>query len=330
MDLANPDLMMWGLALFFTLGIVIYALMPSGESKALDRRLKRISEDEDDIAKRDDAPKVQLRREQKDSGIAAFDHFIKNVLPNPDKIRARLARTGKKINISEYLLITMLAIAIFFALFNYIFGLKTIVAILLGVAMGLFLPHMVIGMMGAKRLKNFLKFFPESIDTMVRGIRSGLPITESIGVVAQEMPDPIGHEFRGVRDGVRMGRSIEEAMWDVAKRIDLPEYRYLIIALSIQKETGGNLAETLANVAEVLRRRRQMKLKIKAMSSEAKASAMILGALPFIMIVVLGAVSPEYIAVLFNDPRGNVLCGIALGIMGLGIFIMSQMINFEI
>lgn len=323
------DLVTWGVGLVFVLGILIYALMPSSESKALDRRLKRVSESgagEEEVV----APKIQLRREQKDSGIAAFDRFIKTAMPNPDKIRTRLARTGKKISIAEYLLITLLCIAVFFAVFNYLLGLKPVVALLLGLTLGLFFPHAVIGMMGKKRIKGFLKFFPESIDAMVRGIRSGLPIIESIGVVAQEMPDPIGTEFRGIRDAVRMGRTLEDAMWDVAKRIDLPEFRYLIIALSIQKETGGNLAETLANVADVLRRRRQMKLKINAMSSEAKASSMILGALPFIMILVLGAVAPEYIGLLFSDPRGNVLCGIAVSIMGTGIWIMAQMINFEI
>jgi tight adherence protein B len=224
----------------------------------------------------------------------------------------------------------VVASALAFIVLKMLVGTKPLVAILGGIGLGVYLPHMIIGMKGNKRIKNFLKYFPESIDAMVRGIRSGLPITESISVVAEEMPDPIGTEFQAIRDNIRMGRGLEESMWDVAKRIDIPEFRYLIIALSIQRETGGNLAETLGNVAEVLRRRRQLKLKIKAMSSEAKASAMILGALPFIMILVLGAVSPEYIGTLFNDPRGNMLCFIAIGIMGTGIYIMAQMINFEI
>ncbi len=328
MELAPADLMMWGMGGLITLGIIIYALMPSSENKALERRLQRVSgataEAETDV------PKVQLRRDQKDSGIAIFDHFIKNVLPNPDKMRSRLQRSGLKLSISEYLLITMLAVCIFIGLFKLAFGLKTMLAVLLGLSLGLFLPHAFVGSMGKRRIKAFMKYVPESIDAMVRGIRSGLPISESINVVAAEMPDPIGGEFRSIRDSVRMGRTLEDAMWDVAKRIDLPEYRYFIIALAIQKETGGNLAETLSNVGDVLRKRRQIKLKIKAMSSEAKASAMILGALPFIMILVLGAVSPEYIGLLFNDPRGNILCAIALFIMGTGIFIMAQMINFEI
>ncbi len=325
------DTLLYGIGLGLGVVILIIALLPSNEAKALERRAAKLTgADKNQPAIKPGEPKVQLRRTQSDSGIAALDYLIKNVLPNPDKIRSRLSRTGLKISISEYLLLTLLAIAIFFLVFKFMLGFKPIMAVLLGLLLGIFVPHMWTGMLGAKRLKKFLGLFPESIDSMVRGIRSGLPIAESISVVADEMPDPIGGEFKAVRDGVRMGRSLEEAMWDVAKRIDLPEYRYLIIALSIQRETGGNLAETLNNVAEVLRRRRQMKLKIKAMSSEAKASAMILGSLPFIMITVLSLVSPEYIGILFNDPRGNILCAIAMFILGLGIFIMSRMISFEI
>lgn len=310
---------------------LIFVLLPNKGEGALASRLKRARGEAQKPEKTKDsaAPKVQLKREMKDSGIPLLDRVIKAALPNPDKVRQRLAATGAGLSISEYLLITALAVAVFVFIFRALVGMKLLGAVFLGLALGLWLPHTVTGMMARSRSKKFIKFFPESIDAMVRGIRSGLPVSESINTVAEEMPDPIGKEFRTIRDSVRMGVPLETAMWDVAKRIDVPEYRYLIIALSIQRETGGNLAETLANVSDVLRKRRQMKLKIKAMSSEAKASAMILGALPFIMILVLGAVSPDYIGTLFNDPRGNILLGIAGSIMGLGIFIMAQMINFD-
>lgn len=314
---------------FLMLIILLFAFMPAGDSKALNKRLKRVAGEgiaEEEVEKE----KVQLRRNVTDSGIPLFDRLIKTALPNPEKLRQRLARTGTPMTISEYLLINVLAVCVIFTLFNIILGQKLLPSVFLALAMGLWFPHAIVGMMGKKRCKNFIKYFPESIDAMVRGIRSGLPIIESVKVVGQEMPDPIGMEFRGIADAVRLGRSMDDAMWDVAKRIDVPEYRYLIIALSIQKETGGNLAETLANVAEVLRKRRQLKLKIKAMSSEAKASAMILGALPFLVSLVLGFIATEYIMLLFNDPRGNVLLGIAFGMLGMGIYIMAQMINFEI
>lgn len=326
----SPDTLMMLVGGVITVIVLIFALLPGGDSKTLDKRLKRVSGDELTKKIDEEKEKVQLRRNTTDSGIPFLDQLIKAALPNPEKLRMRLACTGTKMTISEYLLITLVTAAVLFLILNFLVKMKLMLALLIAVALGVFLPHMVVGMMGKKRCVNFIKFFPESIDAMVRGIRSGLPIIESIKVVGQEMPDPIGIEFRTIADAVRLGRSLEDAMWDVAKRIDVPEYRYLIIALSIQKETGGNLAETLANVAEVLRKRRQLKLKIKAMSSEAKASAMILGSLPFIVTAVLGAIAGDYITLLFNDPRGNILLGIAIGMMGTGIFIMSNMINFEI
>jgi tight adherence protein B len=327
----NPDMLMMIGGGLITIIVLIFALMPSDDNKTLEKRLRQAAGKEVKVEKKQAAAqKVELKRRTKDSGIPFFDNFIKTALPNPDKLRNRLARTGMNMTISEYLLLTGLMVAIFFMLFNIILGQKLLPSCLLSVMLGMWLPHAFIGMKGKKRCKEFIKFFPESIDAMVRGIRSGLPISESINVVGEEMPDPIGFEFRTIKDGVRMGRSLEEAMWDVAKRVDVPEYRYLIIALAIQKETGGNLAETLANVSEVLRKRRQIKLKIKAMSSEAKASAMILGALPFIVTLVLTLVASEYISLLVTDPRGNVLLGIAFGMLGFGIWIMSQMINFEI
>lgn len=330
-DLHDPNTLYMLGGGFLTLVIIVFALLPEDGSKAMNRQLKRVVGGSDKKEILDEtSPKVQLRRETRDSGIPVFDRFIKEILPDLKKLRHRLAAAGLRMTISEYLLLSAVSAFLFVIFFRLVAGSKPLIAIALGFAVGVWLVHAFVSGRIKKRCKNFIKFFPESIDAMVRGIRSGLPISESIKTVGEEMPDPIGMEFRAIRDGVRMGRSLEEAMWEVAGRVDVPEFRYLIIALSIQRETGGNLAETLSNVGEVLRRRRQLKLKIKAMSSEAKASAMILGALPFIMVVVLGVVSSEYIMVLFNDPRGNMLVGIALGIMSLGIYIMAQMINFEI
>jgi tight adherence protein B len=184
--------------------------------------------------------------------------------------------------------------------------------------------------MGNKRIKKFIGNFPEAIDTMCRGIRSGLPITESIAAVGREMPEPVGVEFHRISDGVRMGKSLESAMWDVAKRIDTPEFRFLIIAMAIQKETGGNLAETLGNLADLIRKRRQLRLKVKAMSSEAKASAMIIGSLPFIMFMLLLVVNSDYVLVLFHQTVGKIMMGIGITWMSIGWAVMLKMINFEL
>lgn len=267
-------------------------------------------------------------RSTTDSTIPILDLIVKR-LPNPDKLRRRLSRTGHSIALGEYLLMNALAIGLFFLVFHFLHW-SQLLGILLAIMLGLGLPHMITGRMGNKRIKKFLASFPEAIDTMCRGLRSGLPITESIAAVGREMPEPVGTEFHRIADGVRMGKSLEAAMWEIEQRIDVPEYRFLIIAMAIQKETGGNLAETLGNLADLIRRRRQLRLKIKAMSSEARASAMIIGSLPFIMFTLLMLVNSAYMMTLFESLRGEIMLGVAITWMGIGWATMTKMIHFEI
>jgi tight adherence protein B len=267
-------------------------------------------------------------RRTKDSGIPILDRLVK-LLPNPDKLRHRLARTGRNLTLGEYLLMNALAAGLFYILFHML-GWAKIINVLLAIMLGLGLPHMVVGFMGARRIKKFLANFPEAIDTMCRGLRSGLPVTESIAAVGREMPEPVGTEFHRIADGVSMGKSLESAMWEIAQRIDAPEYRFLIVAMAIQKETGGNLAETLGNLADLIRRRRQLRLKIKAMSAEARASAMIIGSLPFIMFTLLMIVNADYMMTLFQSVRGKMMAGGALLWMAIGWATMTKMIHFEL
>jgi tight adherence protein B len=192
------------------------------------------------------------------------------------------------------------------------------------------LPHLFIGNRIGARRKKFSKLFPDAVGLMVRGLKAGLPATESILVVGRECADPVGEDFRRVGDQVRLGQPLEEAMWVVAKRLDLPEFNFLVITLSIQRETGGNLAETLQNLDNMLRMRSQMKLKIKAMASEATATAGIIGSLPFAMGGLLMFVAPKYITLLFTDNLGHIFLGGAFVWLSLGVFIMSQMVRFEI
>ena len=161
-------------------------------------------------------------------------------------------------------------------------------------------------------------------------MKSGLPVGESIAAVAREMPGPVGLEFRHVVDAVKFGQPLEDALWDVARRLSTPEFKFFVISLSVQKDTGGNLGETLENLSEILRKRRQMRLKIRAMSSEAKASAMILGGLPFIMLGLIFLIAPDYEMQLFTDPRGKVMFGAVLGVMSVGILVMRKMVRFAI
>lgn len=263
-------------------------------------------------------------------GTAIFEQLAKRLLPRPAEIRNRLMRTGINISLGRYFVICVLVGAGFSFVIWATESMPWFVVAAAGIIAGIGLPHMVVGMMVTRRRSRFTSLFPDAIDLMVRGLRSGLPVTETIGACGREMPDPIGPEFRRIADSVRLGQSLEDALWDAVKRLETPEFKFFVISLSVQKETGGNLAETLANLSEILRSRKQMKLKIRAMSSEAKASAMILGGLPIVMFGIIYFLNPEYESVLFTDVRGRMMLGAGVGLMVMGGFVMSKMVRFEI
>jgi tight adherence protein B len=209
-------------------------------------------------------------------------------------------------------------------------GLPPAIALLVGAAIGFGLPHVAVSRMIKRRIKAFTAQFPEAIDLIVRGLRSGLPVPVSMGTVAAEMSEPISGQFRGITERLAVGQQMDEALGDAAERLPTPEFRFFVICLAIQRETGGNLAETLENLADLLRKRRQMRLKIKALSSEAKASAYILGSLPFILFGLLFLINPAYVTRLFVDPRGLVMLGFGLGSLTVGVLVMAKMVRFEI
>ena len=324
---AHSIYLILGGGIFAVALLVISAL--SGDSADIDKRLKRVSGlDGGRKINSHDRVLPNSVRSTKDSGIPMLDRLVK-LLPNPDKLRIRLASTGRNIALGEYMLMNALSVLLFYLALN-LANLSKPVVVLTAIMLGLGLPHAITGFLGGRRIKKFIGNFPEAIDTMCRGIRSGLPITESISAVGREMPNPIGIEFLRISDGVRMGKTLEASMWEVAQRIDTPEFRFLIIAMAIQKETGGNLAETLGNLADLIRKRRQLRHKVKAMSSEAKASAMIIGSLPFIMFTLLMFVNPKYVSVLFNDPSGRMLLAGGILWMSTGWGVMLKMIHFEL
>ncbi len=295
--------------------------------KRLRRRLDRVSGKS--ATPMQGAVPVTVRREVADSSIQALDRLIKRAMPQPARLRERLAATGRRISLGEYLLASLLAAGLCFLGLRAC-GLGTPVALMLGFAGGLYLPHRVVVSMTARRQRAFLSLFPEAIELMVRGLKSGVPISESLKVVGSEIADPVGLEFRTITDALLLGQTFDDALAAVSKRLDLQEFRFFVVCLNIQQETGGNLAETLENLAGILRKRKQMKLKVRALSSEARASAYIVGSLPFLMFAGLTAINPDYMSILFDDPRGNVVLGAAVGSLALGVGIMIKMGKLEI
>jgi tight adherence protein B len=273
------------------------------------------------------AETLQLRRDSLDK--RKLDLLILQYLPRPELLRERLHRTGKSISLGAYAIGSIVVGVI--ATGAVVFARQSIfVALPIGGLLGIWLPFVFIGFLAKRRANNFGKHFPEAIALMVRGLKSGLPITETFNIVGTEVPDPVGAEFRQVNDQIRLGTVPEQALWDAAKRVGTPDIKFLVVTLSIQRETGGNLAETLENLDTILRRRKHMKLKVKALSSEARASAMIIGALPFIMLGVLAVVNLDYISLLFTTERGHkILMGASLS-MSFGVAVMTKMVKFEI
>ena len=246
-----------------------------------------------------------------------------------EALAVRLNRTGKGWTVSQYIYVTIgLVIAI--AVVTYVLSRAPALSLGVGLLLGAGIPHLVVGRLISMRTNAFVSKFPDGIELLVRGLRSGLPVTETLSIVSSEVPGPVGYEFKSVIDRIKVGKTMEDALQDTADKLGIAEFNFFTITLAIQRETGGNLAETLSNLADVLRKRAQMKLKIKAMSSESKASAYIVGSLPFLVFAAIMYINPGYMMTFFTDDR-LIVAGLGAGVwMGIGVFIMAQMVNFEI
>src|SRR5438874_4743893 len=329
LDMLDPTtIAAFAIGLMTAAGFLVAAAAVEGPgSRRLARRVEALKGQKPGAASGKTAAVRSLSRRD---NASRMDLVARRWMPRRDMLIARLERTGKPISIGKYMVMMIVLASIIAMLLMTFAGLQPPPSLLLGAGLGIGIPHMVIGRMGKRRVAGFINLFPEAIDLMVRALRSGLPISEAIIMASHEIGDPIGAEFRTIEAGMRLGRDLESLLWDISKRIDAPEFRFFIIALSVQRETGGNLAETLSNLAEVLRRRRTMRMKARAMASEARASTMILGSLPILVTIILFVTSASYIMPLFSDIRGLMLVGIALGMLGTGIFIMVRMAKFEI
>lgn len=270
-----------------------------------------------------------LRVQEGDSSLplltALFSH-----LPNIKRLRDRIAQSGLAISAERYLALNLLLFALSSMLFIVVLDYSVTVSFLVAIVIGLGLPHMVLGFCIGRRTKRFLLLFPDAIDLIVRGLRAGLPVTESIKMVSKEIGEPVGTVFRNMTEKMALGVPLEKTLYDTAAKYRITEFDFFVTSIVLQRETGGNLSEILNNLSEALRQRLMMRMKIKAMSSEAKASMYIISALPFMVVAALAFVSPDYLNPLFDDFRGNIALLIAGGMLSTGVFIMVRMTKFEI
>ena len=323
MDFIQLFLLMLGIVSL--IGIAIASLSGPSTRKQVQRRLSGVR------YRHSESTEARVESQMK-KAMAARKPKVQRVAGSGSRTEAlalRLERTGQRWTVSQYLYVS-LGIALLIGLILYLQSGVPLLSLVGGLMVGAAIPHMVVNFFIKRRTAQFIAKFPDAIDLLVRGLRSGLPVTETLAVVAQEVPGPVGIEFKGIIERIKIGRSMEESMQVSADRLNIAEFNFFTITLAIQRETGGNLAETLSNLSDVLRKRSQMKLKIKAMSSESKASAYIVGALPFLVFFMIFWINPSYIGAFFVDERLMVIGIGGLIWMGLGVFIMSRMVSFEI
>ena len=307
--------------------VIAFYLSVRSKRVEMEKRIQRIKQRRGNLSAQVTSD-LSLRRQRIE--VKGLAYWLTKPLPDFKKIGNRLERAGKHITAKQFVLRRFIWTAVIFGVMHFILGKSLVMSGGAAFIVGVWLPFKLLKRSIDKQSKAFLKVFPDAIDLIVRGLRSGLPVSESFVVVSTEMPDPVGSTFVSVTNTMKLGVPMEKALQEMARKLDLTEFNFFTTSIVIQRETGGNLAEILNNLSEVLRGRFLMRMKIKAMSSEARASAMIIGALPFVVATLISVISPGYMNILVDDPRGNFWLGVAAGMMFTGGYIMKKMTEFEI
>ena len=209
-------------------------------------------------------------------------------------------------------------------------GLSPLLALFMALILSYLLPLWHCRKVLLRRNRKFIDQFPDALDTIVRSIRSGFPLSTALKMLADVSDSPVKEEFRQVVDELSMGRALNQALSRLAVRINEPDIRFFVVVLAVQQETGGNLAEIVGNLSSVIRKRRQLRHKIRAMTSEGRATAWILGLLPVFVFGLLYVVQPSYLMPFFTNPVGNVMLLVVITLIGICTFVIKQMVNVDI
>jgi tight adherence protein B len=269
-------------------------------------------------------PKV--RREQVEESMKELELRQKKIknLPLPMRIaQAGLSWTKRQFIIGSVVVGTVLFVG------AYVISDQLLVAAALGFAGGFGIPRWLLAFLKKRRESKFLHNFPDAVDVIVRGVKAGLPLGDCLRIIAAEAQEPVRGEFKTIVESQTIGIPIGEACAKLYERMPLPEANFFGIVIGIQQRAGGNLSEALSNLSKVLRDRKKMKAKIQAMSMEAKASAVIIAALPFCVMLLVYITSPQYIELLWTHPTGRFMMACSAVWMSMGVFVMKKMINFD-
>lgn len=306
--------------------VVMGALQKRSDSQTLKRRIERIKQHKTAMPK--SVLEMSLRRKTTEKHDLAY--WLLKPFPDSKRMANILERAGSKKTPKQFIFrcaATTFGIMVFVSV---LLDKPLLVGLAAGMVFGVWVPFKLLARRIHKQSQAFLSAFPEAIELIVRGLRSGLPVSESIVQVATELPEPLASVFSNISNTMKLGVPLEKALLETAKKLELREFYFFTTSIVLQRETGGNLAEILNNLAEVLRLRFMMRMKIHSLTSEARASTMIIAALPFVVVAALMFLNPEYLRPLIDDPGGHMALATAAAMMGFGIWSMNRMAQFEI
>lgn len=306
-----------------------YFVARSGQS-VYRKRLALVTGDQQREQRRRGAGKdtSSARRKQIQGKIRELEEVRKKSV-RKQALRDLLLQAGSSLSVKQFYLFSFIFAVVVTAIY-FILGYTPWGALPVAIVSFLGLPRFWMKRKAKKRQKLFTKHFANSIDIIVRGVRSGLPVNECLRIIAREAPEPVAGEFSQLIEGIKIGRPLEEVMERGLRRIPTTEYKFFAIVLAIQQQTGSNLAETLAGLSSVLRERKKMADQVKSITSEARTTAMIIGSLPFVMAAVMTLTSYEYIALLWRVELGHYMIAGGVTLIAIGTSIMWKMISFEV
>lgn len=313
---------------------VIYAIFFNqiSNDRKQEKRVKSIKKNDGDRSSRIAAEAriadAQKRRQSTQASLKELEEQTKAKDPNKRGIKDQMRQAGMGSNMKKFMLYSLLTAVISSLLAFVLSGNLILTGAMLFIG-GFGLPRWFIGFKRKRRMNAFLEEFPNAVDVITRGIKAGLPLNDTIGIIASEAKEPVRSEFRKILETQRMGVPMTEAIQKLYKNVPLTEANFFGIVIAIQQSAGGNLSEALSNLSKVLRDRKKMKAKIQAMASEAKASAGIIGILPPAVMILIYLSTPDYIILLFTTSIGHVILVGSMVWMGCGIMVMKQMINFD-
>ena len=320
--------MIFLLAILTTIALAGGVFAFSGGNDAARKRVAAVAKPEGKARGRSLTPQQETAQRRKNVAVMLKD-IEKNQKREKPTLRRRLEQAGFFKATPRSYWITSAVLGIGAAFFAFASGQKPLVIALAAFALGFGFPRWTLSFLAARRRKKFTSYFATAIDVIVRSVRSGLPVNEAMRIVARESQEPVKSEFHKLVEGLKVGVTMEQGLTRMRDSMPTSEVGFFAIVMTIQSKSGGNLSEALGNLSAVLRDRKRLEGKIKAMSSEAKASAGIIGSLPIAVMGLVYLTTPAYIALLFTEKTGNLLLAGCAIWMGLGCLVMRKMINFK-